>query len=105
MQFITGRIGYIGEKEIINKDNDQFSKIIFAIKKKMNKKIRIIAFECYGKLVDEIQRFRLDDKIEVEYLIQSNKSKTGRWYTTLHAKSVEKMTLIKNENINQQKLM
>lgn len=105
MQFITGRIGYIGEKEIIIKNNDQFSKIIFAIKKKMNKKIRSIAFECYGKLADEIQRFRLDDKIEVEYLIHSNKAKTGRWYTTLHAKSVEKVIPIKNENINQQKLI
>lgn len=105
MQYITGRIGYIGEKEIINKDNNQFSTIIFAIKKKMNKKIRSIAFECYGKLADEIERFRLDDKIEVEYLIHSNKSKSGRWYTTLHAKSIEKVIAIKKENINQQKLI
>jgi excinuclease UvrABC helicase subunit UvrB len=105
MQFITGRITYIGKKEVINKDNNQFSTIIFAIKKKMNKKIRNIAFECYGKLADEIEHFRLDEKIEVEYLIHSNKSKLGRWYTTLHAKSIEKVLAIKKENINQQKLI
>jgi len=105
MQFITGRITFIGDKEVINKDNNQFSTIIFAIKKKMNKKIRNIAFECYGKLADEIEHFRLDEKIEVEYLIHSNNSKSGRWYTTLHAKSIEKVLAIKKENINQQKLM
>lgn len=105
MQYITGRIIYIGEKEVINKNNNQFSTIIFSIKKKMNKKMRTIAFECYGKLADEIERFRIDEKIEVEYLIHSNKSKIGRWYTTLHAKSVEKVVSVKKENINQQKLM
>lgn len=105
MQFITGRINYIGQKEVINKNNSQFTILIFAINKKMNKKVRNIAFECYGKVADEIERLRLNDKIEVEYLIQSNKSKTGKWYTTLHAKSIDRVIAIKNEIANQQKLI
>ena len=48
---------------------------------------------------------RIEDKIEVEYLIQSNIAKSsGKWYTTLHAKSVEKI-VVNKEIENQQKLM
>lgn len=104
MQFITGRIGYIGKKEVIIKDNGEFFTIIFAIKKKMNKKLRNIVFECYGKLAEQIEKMRIEDKVEVKYLIHSNLSKSGKWYTTLHAKSVEKVST-QNKNINQPKLM
>ena len=96
MQFITGRIILIGELVVINKDNNQFSSITFVIKKKMNKKMRNISFKCYGKLADEINALRINDKLKVEYLIISNKATTEKWYTTLQAKSIEQIGNVNN---------
>ena len=85
MQFISGRIVLVEEIEIINKDNNQFSSLTFVIKKKMNKKMRNISFKCYGKLADEINMLRINDKVNIEYLIISNKSNTGTWYNPNYA--------------------
>lgn len=104
MQFITGRIGFIGQKGVIKKDNLDFSYLDFVIKKRMNKKPRNIAFRCYGRMVNEILALRLDDKIEVEYFIDSNQSKNNKWYTNLHAKRFEKIIKLKKENNNQLKI-
>ena len=72
--------------------------------KKMNKKMRNISFKCYGKLADEINMLRINDKVNIEYLIISNKSNTGTWYTTLQAKSIEKIAITNNIE-NQKKLI
>ena len=105
MEYITGRVAFIGDKTVISKDNATFSKIILVIKKKQNNKLRNIAFECYGRIADYVSKLMLNDKVEIDYYINSNKSKNGSWYTSLHAKGVEKMISRKKEDFNQQKLM
>lgn len=104
MEFITGRIVIVGNKEVINTENGSFLSVILVIKKRMNKKLRNIAFKCYGKLAEKVDEFRVNDKVEVEYFIQSNQNKkTGRWHTDLQAKSVEKI-VIQKENESQLKI-
>ena len=102
MQFITGRIVFIGNNQIINKSDGNFSSVIFAIKKRMNKKPRNIAFKCYGKLADMVLKMRIDDKVEVEYLIDSRKSDTEKWWTNLQARGVERIITEKKDNITSQ---
>jgi len=102
MQFITGRIVFIGNNQVIEKPDGSFSSVIFAIKKRMNKKPRNIAFKCYGKLADKVIVLRLDDKVEVEYLIDSKKSDSERWWTNLQARGVERLITEKKDNNNSQ---
>lgn len=65
----------------------------------MNKKPRNIAFKCYGKLAEKVLEFRLDDKVEVEYFIDSRKSDSDdRWWTNLQARGVERMITEKKDN-------
>ena len=101
MQFIIGRVVIVENNQIIRKDNYEFSSVIFVIKKRMNGKIRNIAFECIGKLADQVLKLRRDDKVEVKYLISSSYRK-GRWFTNLHAKEIfkfeEKTKEAKNNN-------
>jgi hypothetical protein len=108
MEFITGRIVIVGDNRIITKKDGSFSSVIFVIKKKMNKKLRNIAFKCYGKVADKILGFRINDKIEVEYLISSTQSTnpkySGDWYTNLQAMSVERVVVEKTINESQIKI-
>jgi len=89
MQFISGRVLIVGNNQIIQRENYQFSSVIFVIKKKMDGKIRTIAFECVGKLADEVLKLNIGEKIEVKYLIVSSLRK-DKWYTNLHAKEIFK---------------
>jgi|688.fasta_scaffold00340_13 hypothetical protein len=88
MQYITGRIVYIGKPEIISKNGYSFPVIVFAIKKRMDGAKRYISFECVGKLAEKISKLQKDEKIEVKYLINSS-LRNEKWYTTLNAKEVE----------------
>jgi hypothetical protein len=100
MQFITGRVVIVGNKYEINKPDGSFSAIILVIKKRMNKKARNIAVKCYGKVADFVSTLNINDKVEIEYFIYSNK-KTGVddvWMTTLQAKSVIKIPTGKKNN-------
>jgi hypothetical protein len=98
VQFITGRIVFIGNNQVIKKPDGNFSSVIFAIKKRMNKKPRNIAFKCYGKLAEKLLDLRIDDKVEVEYLIDSKKSNTDSWWTNLQARGVERIITEKKDN-------
>ena len=97
MQFVSGRIVFVGNNQVILKQDYSFSSVIFVIKKKMDGKIRNICFECIGKLADEVLKLRIDDKIEVKYLITSS-LRNGNWYTNLKAKEVFKIEAIKKIN-------
>jgi hypothetical protein len=97
MQFIVGRVVIVGNKRQIVKGNESFSAINLVIKKKMNGKVRNIAFKCYGRVADKVANFRINDKVEVEYFIYSNQIKSGQnnsisenWISTLQAKEVYK---------------
>lgn len=94
MQYITGRVVVVEDKKTIINTNDRFSMVIFVIKKRMKKKVRNIAFKTYGNLAEKILSLRINDKIEVEYLIDcqqsSNPNYKGDWFTTLQAISVER---------------
>ncbi len=106
MEYITGRISFIGEINVVYKNNDSFSKLVLVIRKKVDKKNRNIAFECYGRLADKIAKeSRINDKVEVDYIIQSNMGKNNVWYTNLIAKSVEKLFVKKKQDINQTELL
>lgn len=101
MEYIVGRVVFIGNNEIISKENYHFSSVIFAIKKRMNGKIRNISFECVGKVADEVLKLSKDDKVEVTYLIES-KMRGSKWYTTLRAKEVVKIEkIIKQQDESQ----
>lgn len=96
MEFITGRIVIIGNNEVINKPDGSFSSLFLVIKKKMNKKVRNIAFKCYGKVADKVLKMRIDDKVEIKYFVYSNPRSgthghkaSDKWFTTLQAKDVE----------------
>jgi hypothetical protein len=106
MEYIKGRISFIGDLTLIEKNGDSFGKLIFVIRKKIDKKPRDIAFECYGKLAEKISKeYRLNDKVEVEYIIQSNVSKSGIWFTNLIAKFVDKVIIDRKVDINQGELL
>jgi len=99
MQFISGRISFIGEKNVVSKGDYSFFTLVFAIKKRMDDKKRHICFECAGKVAEKISKLNLDEKIEVKYLIDST-FKNGRWFTALKAKDVE----VLNQNENKQSI-
>lgn len=108
MQYITGRIVIVGEEKIIKKDNSSFSSVILLIKKKMNGKMRNIAFECFGKIAKKVLQMRIDDKVEVKYFIHSHQPKNtslesmkNYWFTILQAKDVEKVVVEKSSNNNE----
>jgi hypothetical protein len=61
--------------------------VILVIKKKMNGKMRNIAFECVGKLAEEVSKLNSNEKIEVKYLITSA-FRNQKWYTNLQAKEI-----------------
>jgi hypothetical protein len=104
MQFISGRVLIVGNNEVIHKDNYHFSTVILIIKKKMNGKMRNIAFECIGKLADEVLKLNKGEKIEVKYLITST-FRNNKWFTNLHAKDIFKIEdKPKNKNENQTEL-
>jgi hypothetical protein len=95
MEFITGRVVIIGNKALIKTADSEFSCVVLVIKKRMRKKLRNIAFRCYGRLADRVTNLRVNDKIEVEFFISSNQSKnpsiSDKWYTELHAVNVDKV--------------
>jgi len=95
VQFITGRIVIVGNNQEIKTENGSFSSVILVIKKRMNKKVRNIAFKCYGKIAEQVLNYRMNDKIEIEYFLYSNQTinlSTGdSWFTTLQVKSVERI--------------
>jgi len=97
MQSITGRLVYIGNKSLVTKADYQFSQIFFAIKKRMNGKVRNICFEASGRYADDISRMRVGDKVDVGYIINSF-LKNEKWYTFLIAKDVYKIDLPKKSN-------
>lgn len=105
MQFITGRIVIIGDKKVISKDDGSFSSVVLIIKKKMKKKLRNIAFKCYGRLADEVVKLRINDRVEIEFLLDSKQSKNPQyadyWNTDLQAVSVDRVEKLKNENNTQ----
>ncbi len=106
VEYIKGRINFIGEISIVEKVDNSFPKLVFVIRKKIDRKYRNIAFECFGKLAEKIKReYRIDDKIEVEYIIQSNSSKNGTWFTNLLAKDVNRAIVNNKKNMNQDKLL
>lgn len=106
MEYIKGRINFIGEISIIEKGGDSFPKLVFVIRKKIDKKDRNIAFECFGKLAERIRKeYRIDDKIEIEFIIQSNVSKNGTWFTNLIAKEVNRAIVNNKTNVDQDKLL
>ena len=94
MEFITGRLVFVGNNQVVLKEDYSFSSVIFAIKKRMDGKIRNISFECIGKVADEVLKLRIDDKIEVKFFIASF-LKNGKWYTNLRAKEIFKIEAIK----------
>lgn len=100
MQNIVGRVVFIGNNNIVEKKDYSFSTVIFVIKKKMNGKIRNISFSCIGKIADEVLKYKKDDKVEVEFYIDSRMSK-NRWFTDLKATSVFKIEKITKSNESQ----
>jgi len=100
MQFIVGRVVIIGNNEVIQRENYQFSSVILIIKKKMDGVMRNICFECVGRLADEVLKLKKDDKVEVTYLIDS-RLKGSKWYTNLKAKEVVKIEKVKKQDESQ----
>jgi len=101
MQFITGRVVFIGNNRIIQKENYHFSSVIFVIKKKMSGKIRNICFECVGKVADFVLSLQKDDKVEIKYFIKSA-LRNDKWLTNLQAKEVFKIEQVKKNEEDSQ---
>lgn len=105
MQFITGRIITIENNGYVTTNNGDFLSLFVVITKKMDKKKRAIGFNCYGKLAEKVSTFKLNDKVEIEYIIDSHKY-NDKWYTNLKAKTVSKIVTQKRvENTTQTNLM
>ena len=101
MQFIVGKVVIVGKNEVVHKENYQFSSVILVIKKRMDGKVRNIAFDCFGKVADEVLKFKKDDKVAITYYITSN-CKNEKWYVNLKEKEVMKVEKIKKQDDNTQ---
>lgn len=104
MQFITGRIVTIENKGYITTVNGDFLSLFFVITKRMDKKKRNIGFNCYGKLAEKVSTYNLKDKVEVQYIIDTNKY-NDKWFTNLKAKTVDRVIDKPKKNYNQIKLI
>jgi len=101
MQFIKGKIAIIENNGYVTTPNGDFLSLFIIITKIMNKKKRTIGFDCFGKVAEKILTFRLNDRVEVEYFMETKKY-NNRWYTNIKAKSIEKVIIVtKTENPNQ----
>lgn len=106
MQYITGRIVILENKKEINKPDGSFLSLILVIKKKMNGKLRNIAFKCYGRVAEKVCKLRMNDKVEIEYFIYSKPTEANIerggdkvWFTNLQAKNVDRVeSTTKNDN-------
>ena len=93
MQHITGRISVVEAMRTIQKSEGSFSATVIVLKKKMRKKFRNIAFNCYGRVADEAVKFMQNDKVSIEFLIDSkhySHAKGSGWNTNLQATEIER---------------
>lgn len=109
MEFITGRVVIVGNNKNVTVKDRAFTSRVLVITKRMNKKKRNIAFMCYGKVSELVATLRKDDKVEITYFLSSNPASPSeleetKWYTTLIAKSVEKVVVEKKVNELQMKI-
>ena len=83
---LTGRVEVIDK---LRKFGDNGRMVFFGIRKRINKKQRIIGFIAYNRLADYIDKnLNLKQKILVEF-VPSTKISKGYWNTTLFANHVE----------------
>jgi len=101
MLTITGKIVMIERKEIVNSNQESFTKVLLVIVKQMKGIKRNICFESYGKVGKDILNFRNGQRIRVYFTIDSVLN-NSRWFHTLKAIEVEQeIKKEKTENDNQ----
>jgi len=104
MQFIKGRLAIIENNGYVTTENGDFLSLFIIITKVMDKKKRTIGFNCFGKVAEKVLTLNTNDRVEIEYLIDTKKY-NNKWYTNLKAKHIDKVNLTpKTVDINQQSL-